>query len=181
MRIIIALALLMLVSCTDKKTEQRVQKIDSLLEIIDSLNTNLVKINIDSINQIYSNTSDIIDVYKKAGYKFRQKRLIQNMEYASSINKSCRKFIGKYSSFQKELSYSKHQLQTLKHDVDNQLLTDSLYDNYYSVEKNILEKLDKDFMISEEWMNEKIELYKLVADDMNQLKDTIQSLLPKEK
>ncbi len=181
MRILTILLLLTLISCTDKKTEIRVQKIDSLIGVIDSLNINLVKINIDSISHIYDNTNEIIKVYKKTTHRFKRNKLIKNMEYASAINKACRKFLSKYSSFQKELTYSKHQLEALRHDVDEKLLTDSLYNNYYLTEKSILEKLDSDFMQSEEWIDEKIELYKLVSGDMNQLKDTILSLQLKEK
>ena len=181
MKKVIFLVLVAFISCTDKKTEIKVQKIDSLLEVVDSLNNYLAKINIDSINQIYNNTGEIIEVYRNTTHRFKRNRLIQNMEYASSINKTCRKFISKYSSLQKELSYSKHQLETLKHDVDNSLLTDSLYKKYYTVEKSILDNLDKTFIHDKEWVNEKIELYKLVADDMNQLKDTILSLQKTEK
>ncbi len=50
--LIVILLLVATISCTDKKNDAKIKKIDSLITIVDSLNNALLQVNIDSINQI---------------------------------------------------------------------------------------------------------------------------------
>jgi len=171
--LLIVLLVVSTASCTNKKTEAKIQKIDSLIAISDSLNNELLKVNIDSINQIFNSTSEAISVFRKINSNCCLTKMLQNMEYASSINKGCGKFIGKYKSFQKELSYSNQQLKDLKKDTQNEQLNDSIFNEYFTIEKSILEKLHTDFSQSKEWVYKQMELYEIAKKDMNTIKDTL--------
>lgn len=174
--LIVILLLVATISCTDKKNDAKIQKIDSLITIVDSLNNALLRVNIDSINQIFNNTSDAISIFRKTNSNCCRAKILQNMEYASTINKSCGKYIGKYTSFQKELSYSSHQLQNLRKDTENKQLNDSIFYEYYSVEKSIIQKIHTDFTISKDWVYKQMELYEIAKEDINSIKDTLLSL-----
>ena len=156
----LSILLLIFVGCQSKSNIEKIKKIDSLIIVTEDLNKNILGVNIDSVNIVLSETSVILENLSKADSKYSTKQNLNTISAISNVNRTCKKFIGKYSVFQKELSFSEHQLINLKHDVENNKIADSLFQAYYKQENFVLGKLNADINRSVEWLNNELVVYK---------------------
>lgn len=172
----LSILLIFLVGCQSKSVQIKSQRIDSLLVIIDSLNKQIVDIDIDSINMILSETNEIVEVLSNTTTPGSVKRLFKSVSSAANINRTCRKFINKYSDFQKELTFTEHQLLNLKHDNEKNEISDSLFQVYYNQEKTILNELINNVNGSVGWLQQQLLLYNFIYNDLISTKDSIMEL-----
>lgn len=164
---------IVLVSCQNESIRKKSVRIDSLLVIVDSLNQQILAIDIDSVNTIFSGSGDLIEkisVLDKSG-----KEKVGNNELSSlvSVNRNCGRFIDMYSDFQNELTISEHQLITLQQDLEQKSLSDSLFHRYFGEEDTILSKLSSDIDHSINSLQYNISLYQKVCGELRAIIDSI--------
>ncbi len=158
----LSILLLIFVGCQSKINIEKLEKIDSLIIVAEDLNKKILEVNIDSVNIVLSKTGNILENLSNADSELSTKMNLNTISTISNINRTCKKFIGKYSDFQKELNFSEHQLINLKHDIEISEITDSLFQAYYKQENFVLGKLDADINRSIEWLNNELIVYKSI-------------------
>lgn len=154
------------VSCQDENIRIKSAKIDSLLFIVDSLNQQILAVDIDSVNTILSESGELIYKLSKNDALSAEKETVAHISLLVRINRFCGKFTDKYSNFQKELAMSEHQLMTLQQDLEQKSLNDSLYQKYFGEEEAILSKLNLAIVNSIELLQKDISLYQDVYDKL---------------
>ena len=99
---------------------------------------------------IQENTKDTID----------KQTAILLSDYSAS-RKSLRMFLENYSDALKELQYSKNQLFALKTDVENNLMAEDKFADYYSSESKSVEKLNELIQNTVQWYASAVKMYEV--------------------
>jgi hypothetical protein len=134
---IYALTLLLfysLISCSNKNVEKKLSKIDSLIKIIDSVSYNLKQINPDTIMKRWHTYQITMDTVSK---HFKDVRNDESWNYIcayNSVRKPFKTMALEYGSYRADIDSSLKQLDDLKHDVKEKLLTNENFDLYYANE-----------------------------------------------
>lgn len=167
--IILLIFIFLFISCSDKIKNDKLKQIDSLITQIDSLKSNLASIDIDSVNLIIDETEYIVQKFIKLKPEDQSKEEIKLFGYSGDIHKTCSRFMGAYNLTQKEILYSERQLNDLKHDIEYDLLKDSMFTVYYEMEKKIVSGLNTGFYLKFENFKDKLELHKIIDSDLSSM------------
>ena len=126
-----------LVSCTSKADQAKIQSIDTLLttlneaeEMLLSVDANLVNQKLEEINS----DADFLNTHLKD--TIDKATAIEISEYLR-YKKSLQFYKENYPEFVEAINTSKKQLNNLKADVENGLLTDEQFNTYYNNEMRI--------------------------------------------
>ena len=68
-------------------------------------------------------------------------------------------FLENYNDVMKELSYSKTQLYSMKTDIDNNLMPEDKFTDYYSSESKSVEKLQELVQNLVQWYDSALKMY----------------------
>jgi hypothetical protein len=169
----IAILGFVLVSCQSESIRINSARIDSLLVIVDSLNQQMLSIDIDSVNTILSGCGELIEKMSMRDKVGAEKVEMDDISSLAGIKKSISRFVDKYPGFQKELAITEHQLITLQQDLVQKNLNDSLFQKYLGEEDAILSKLSKDIDNNIDWLQQKLFLYQKVYDKLKFRNDSI--------
>ena len=129
-------------ACKSEETKKKIAQVDSLIVEIKTMNDKLLNINIDTINYVFDILSVNIEYLGQEGISFPDDSELKN-KFANygTIFKFLKKYLQRYNGLQKEIDFSKNHLAGLKRDVENKLLSDSIFFIYFNDEKRILNKL----------------------------------------
>lgn len=128
--------LLTLSSCTGKKIEKQVSKIDSLAIIIDSVDFKLKQICKDTIANRYHEYKKTIDSVAKHIKEIRNDESWKYICAYQEVRKPFKTMTLSYDIYRAEIDSSIKQLSTLKHDVKAKLISDTEFDAYFQNECN---------------------------------------------
>jgi hypothetical protein len=152
----IALLFVFLISCSGKKTEKQLTKIDSLEKIMASLNEELMEINKDTIenrHRIFKRTNDTIAKHIKELRNDESWKYICAYQY---VNEPFESMAMKYYQYKSEVDSSLKQLSDLKHDVKAKLLSNKEFDTFFQNESNsvkaVSEKVKEEIEMTEDQM-----------------------------
>jgi hypothetical protein len=137
----IALLLLFLISCSGKKIEKQVVKIDSLEKIMTSLAQELKEINKDTIENRYQTYKRTNDTLAKHIKELRNDESWKYICAYQNVNEPFESMTLKYYQYQSEIDSSIKQLTDLKHDIKAKLLSDKEFDVYFTNESNSVKSL----------------------------------------
>jgi hypothetical protein len=132
----ILLLLLFFISCSNKKVEMQILKIDSLARVIDSVDQKLKQINRDTIVNRYHAYQITIDTVSK---HFKEVRNDVSWKYICAfqeVRKPFKTMAFNYELFRAEIDSSIKQLNNLKHDVKEKLLSDKEFETFFQNERN---------------------------------------------
>jgi hypothetical protein len=132
----ITLILLFIISCSGKKVEQRVAKIDSLTKIIDSVDQKLTLINKDTVKNRYSTYKKTIDTIAKHMKELRTDESWKYICAYQEVRKPFKTLTFNYDIYKAEIDSSVRQLANLKHDIKAKLLSDKEFEIFFKNECN---------------------------------------------
>jgi len=139
--LILAFVLLALSSCHNAEKKQQIAKIDSLITIIDSTESNLEKMNIDTVRKKYS---AFRETNQRVIAHYQEYRNEENWKYMCAfqeVRKAFKVMVNKHKSYEQELKISREQLENLKHDVDESLLEEKEFKDYFAMESKSVHDL----------------------------------------
>jgi RNA binding exosome subunit len=173
------LASLIAFSCSRPLYTSQVREIDSLLIQVDSLAQYLSHFNIDSMQVVLEETREVNNQFRNFIPETNKNEFLQDVGHYGNIHRALNKFLTARNHFQKELSFTEEQLKSLRHDLEYELLADSLAEKYLREEKDILSRLAYNLKALGWQASEKMELYKQVYPRVTQYADSIQELSSK--
>ena len=121
-------------SCSNAVKEKQLAKIDSLMAIIDTASCNLNKINIDTVSKRYETYKA---TNKRVAEHYQKYRNEENWKYLCAYNnvrKPFKTMFLQYGTYKTELISSKKQLEDLKHDVANKLISEEEFHSFFIIE-----------------------------------------------
>ncbi len=139
--LIIATIILVLSACHNAEKKQQLAKIDSLMAILDSTDSNLEKMNIDTVRKKYSAFQE---TNKRIIVHYHEYRNDENWKYMCAfqeVRKAFKVMVNKHNSYEQELKISREQLDNLKHDVDKRLLDEKEFKDYFAIESKSVHDL----------------------------------------
>jgi hypothetical protein len=136
--IFIFFSILFWASCNSSSTDQQLKKIDSLNTVLKEVEIKLLSI-------------DTAEIYKYMAFNTKQLKYIQEnvkdtvdketaifLSDIYAVKRSFGKLIKKREELIEELVYAKMQLYDLKKDVENKIVADSLFSQYFESEKKAI-------------------------------------------
>lgn len=172
----LTISFLVFIGCNDAKYQQELNDIDSLITVVDSLHQKLIGLNIDTINILIDETEGSLSVLRAYTPDKNKQEYLTKISYCGSVNKQLGRFIGSYSHYQKELTMSGEQLKSLRFDVENNLLKDTMVQKYLNDEQRILSSLGLKFENSINNMNEKKQFYMEIRESILTYTDSIKTI-----
>ncbi len=147
---------------TKYKTE--ITEIDSCLTVVDSLQTMYDEIPFDSLDLMYSHVVNNEDVVRELYMVDTVNQdVARKLNDAKSVRKAFKAVSVEQSEFKTELQTSKMQLETLKKDIKEGVLTEEQIKQYLGQEKKALSSLELSLRGFYELQNrEKSRYYKVV-------------------
>lgn len=121
-------------SCNSAVKKKQIAKIDSLITIIDTTGSKLKTINKDTVTKKF-------EAYKKTNEKvaehYQKYRNEENWSYLcnyQNVRKPFKTMVLNYNSFNAELKSAREQLENLKHDVQEGLISKEEFNNFIILE-----------------------------------------------
>lgn len=173
--------LMSVLACRSSQERIYLSEINDNLNQIDSIQDILKALRVDSIQIVKDDCQEVLNILSNSDFQNNKSRILQQIDYAGDIYKSCKKFLPKYQHFQKEFSISGQQLESLKHDIEHGLIADSLATQYIENESYIISSLYEKFKLELKIISDSKKLYSLEKDKMHHLCDSIQSLSADKK
>jgi hypothetical protein len=130
----VLLLLSILISCTDKNVEKKLSKIDSLIKVIDSVSYKLKLINPDTIMKRYHTFQVTNDTISK---HFKELKNDESWKYIcayQNVRKPFKTMSFEYGTYMADIDSSIKQLNDLKHDVKEKLISGEEFALYYKNE-----------------------------------------------
>ncbi|MEI6852726.1 MAG: hypothetical protein WCL06_07765 [Bacteroidota bacterium] len=130
------LLLLLIISCNGKKVEKQIAKIDSLAKIMDSVDQKLKLINHDTIVNRYHTYQITLDTLSK---HFKEVKTDVSFKYLCAyqeVRKPFKTMSFSYGVYKTEIDSTIKQLNDLKHDVKEKLISDKEFETFFMNECN---------------------------------------------
>jgi len=121
-------------SCNNAVKKKQLAKIDSLITIIDTTGNKLNTINKDTVTKKYETYKQ---TNKKVAEHYQKYRNEENWNYLcnyQNVRKPFKTMVLNYNSFNADLKSAREQLENLKHDVQEGLISKEEFDNYFILE-----------------------------------------------
>ncbi|MDA3818849.1 MAG: hypothetical protein PF590_00025 [Candidatus Delongbacteria bacterium] len=173
---IILLVSVLFTSCHSKKEKEAMNKIVGLLQQNKEINQTLNGRFFDSVNAYHDSLAQM--------HEFFTSREIETFPESPELRQAfhqtsnAAKILGHYKSrhlekFNEKITTSTQQLEDLKHDIDNNLLEDSLIDNYLQKEDSAAQLLQKRAHELLDFTRQQLSVYSENKDEVNNLKTLI--------
>lgn len=140
---LIAISAMWATSCKPSITEQRLQKIDSLIVIVDSCELALKKIEYNKVVEYHNNAEAQLDFISKHYLDTIPAELGMFLSDYRADRKSLGRLKKSYDDQLNEINYSKEQLTDLRGVVEQKKLTDEEYTEFFSMENESVFMLKK--------------------------------------
>ena len=134
--------ILILSSCNGNQHADKLQKIDSLNMVLDKAELIFEEINIDSLRvlfPVFQNNSEEIKKY----YTKEDEEGWKVICRYTDMKKPFRNVVEYYDNIRTEINYSRQQLDSLQHDLQNNIITEDLAIKYLSDEEKAVGTLSK--------------------------------------
>ncbi len=163
-------------ACHNKKEKEAMNKIDGLIqqnkEIKQTLNSSFldsVNSYLDSLTQMHAFfTATEIEEFPE------EPELRQALHQTSNAEKILGHYKGRHlEEFNEKINTSSQQLKDLKHDIDNNLLEDSLMNKYLQKEDSAAQFLHKRAHELIDFTRQQLSVYEDKKDEINKLKSLI--------
>jgi len=137
-------AALMLFSCESAQYKEEVQELDQLIKQVEKSSTKLVQIDTsglaDKWQEYKDNVNTITGAYKENGDTIGRELAMILSDY-KQLKKPYSEFKDAYSAAMEELKFTKNQLVTLKHDLENNKLEPPVAEKMIQSEKMAAQKI----------------------------------------
>ena len=170
---VIVSILIILTACTRTYHADKLTKIDSRNMVLDKAELIFEEINIDSLRMLFpvfqNNSEEIKKYYTKEdeeGWKIICRY--------TDMKKPFRNVVEYYDNIRAELNYSRQQLDSLQHDLQNNIITEELAIKYLSDEEKAVGTLNK--MISNDLSTSKV-----VMHDFDSLNTLVEKIVGEQK
>jgi hypothetical protein len=130
------LLLFFFTACSNKKIEQQVVKIDSLAKVMDSVDIKLKQINRDTIMNRYHTYQITLDTVSK---HFKEVKNDVSFKYICAyqeVRKPFKTMSYNYDIYKAEIDSSVKQLNDLRHDIKEKLISDKEFQTFFKNECN---------------------------------------------
>lgn len=158
-----------LTACTGNHHNDKFAKIDSLNMVLDETVLIFEEMNIDSISMLFSVFQDNSEKIKEYYTKEDEEGWEIICRY-TDLKKPFRNVVEYNDNIRKELNYSRQQLDSLKYDLRNNILTEELVIRYLSEEEKAIGTLHK--MISNNLSTSKI-----IIEDFDSLNTLVEEII----
>jgi hypothetical protein len=128
--------IVLLISCSGKKIEKRVLKIDSLAKVMDSVDQKLKQISKDTIANRYHTYQRTLDSVAKYIKEIRNDESWKFICAYQEVRKPFKTMTINYDLYRAEIDSTIKQLLNLKHDVEQKLISDKEFDAFIQNESN---------------------------------------------
>ncbi len=164
------IVLLLTTSCKHKDTTQyKLAQIDSLTLILDKTELMLTELNDDSIKAMMNDTHLMHDVLSSVG-KAKLKALeLSDNNQLDSIDKQFKEYVEIHSKTLEEFKYSRKQLTDLKYDLEQHIVNEKKFDEYYQTENTSVNNLFNIVSSSLDKVKQNIEKYKLINPEIKKI------------
>ncbi|MGC9331899.1 MAG: hypothetical protein ACP5DZ_08500 [Bacteroidales bacterium] len=174
--IIILCVSVLFTSCHSKKEKEAMNKIDALLQQNKELKQTLNGSFLDSVNAYHDSLVQMHEFFKAA--KIETFPESPELRQAFHQTTNAEKILGHYKSrhmekFNENITTSTRQLENLKHDIDNNLLEDSLIDNYLQKEDSVARFLQERAHELIDFTRQQLPVYSENKDQIDKLKTLI--------
>jgi len=155
-----------LLSCNTINREALI-KTDSLLTVINSIDTLIAVYELDSTQERYKNMQKEVEFFGMYLMNFPENREQRDdvAEYANSA-KGFKRFFNNLKTYQSNIQFSRKQIETLNADINNGTLTDEEIEKYLSEEIKAVSELHN--MVSES-----VEKYNMLCSVYNKCKPSV--------
>jgi hypothetical protein len=161
-------------ACKSSHTAERIQTIDSLLAENENLTLQFHAINRDSVKKVFASVKSATDLFQQKLMDLpKNEKVRQDLNRHGAIFKGIRRFMKDDGRIDTDLSYSKSQLQSLKADVTNELLTDEQYSKYIKDERTELNLLSEDIKSQVLKINDELSAFESVRGNIEYLVDSL--------
>jgi len=135
---------IVILSCKPNPYKEEVKSLEQLITEIEKSSTKLVKIDTAGLSQKWEdykkNVNTITDTYKENGDTIGRELALILSDYRQ-LKKPYSEFKEAYTSAMNELRFTKNQLVTLKHDLENNILEPPVAKKMVESEKMAAEKI----------------------------------------
>jgi hypothetical protein len=149
----IVFLLLFLFSCSGKKIEKQIVKIDSLEKILGSVKQELKEINKDTIENRYHTFKRTNDTIVKHMKELRNDESWKYICAYQTVNEPFESMAQNYYQYMSRVDSSLKQLGDLKHDVKAKLLSDKEFESFFKNESrsvnSLFEKVHEEIEVAE--------------------------------
>ncbi|HNW71193.1 MAG TPA: hypothetical protein PKI01_12365 [Bacteroidales bacterium] len=121
-------------SCNQAVKKNQLARIDSLITIIDTTTSHLNAINRDTVARKYKAYQE---TNKKVAEHYQKYRNEENWGYVcnyQNVRKPFKTMVFNYNSFKADLKSAREQLENLKHDVQEGLISEEEFNNFFTLE-----------------------------------------------
>ncbi len=139
---LIIATVLILASCTENQNTDKIEKVDSLSMVLDETELMFKEINIDSLRQLFEIYQYNTDEIKKSYSKEDEEGWKIVCRY-NDMKKPFRNLVEYYDNISSELNFSRQQLDSLKQDLQNNLITEERAEEYIIEEEKAIGYLHK--------------------------------------
>ena len=173
--IIVLVSVAFFYSCMNKETKVKIDKIDSLLTQVDSLNLELKKVKIDSLKLVYSVTKKNIDFFRSTKFDMPEdKSFMKDFGAYGLVDKNLKRLLKNYKKMSEEIEYSQNQLINLRHDIKKELLTNHDTINRYILdEETALNDIRLKLLPKIKLLNRQLNLYNKVHKSVEDFKKSL--------
>ncbi|MEA3448175.1 MAG: hypothetical protein U9Q98_06965 [Bacteroidota bacterium] len=172
---IVFLSILML-GCHNKKEKEAMNKIDGLLQQNKEIEQTMNGSFLDSVSAYHDSLAEMHEFFTSGEIEtFPESPELRQAFHQTS---NAEKILGHYKSrhlekFNEKITTSTQQLEDLKHDIDNNLLEDSLIDNYLQKEDSVARFLYKRAHELIDFTRQQLPVYGENKDEIDKLKTLI--------
>jgi DNA polymerase I-like protein with 3'-5' exonuclease and polymerase domains len=146
-------------ACKNNKHVKEIKAVDSLYTVIDSIEKTLASIDTNNIRLTYKTYSENINLLKKNFKDKKEDSVWSVMTTYGIIKKPLKSFINDYPDFYSEIEYSRHQLDSLKIDINAGNIKDDKIAEYTKTESEAVYNLKQQVEISVSTAKERLKLY----------------------
>ena len=155
----IFLGFVLFISCGRKNNSDQLQKIDSLIVVLDELEKKIQTIDTAKIGEIYRVcNADLVFIQKNYKDTMDRELAIFLSDY-HALKKSSTRLMESIVDQDYEIGYSKNQLKNLKLDLNNDLYNEDLFAEYFNSEQSAIEKMDETIQNTISWYQNAIQMF----------------------
>lgn len=167
-------------ACKPKHVQNTVKSIDSLLVIVNGLDQYLVQNNSDTIKFLAKFTKNDTDIFKSKLFDFPEDEELRKVfSNYTTIAKVFKRLSTNHRNIQRSIVLSQSQLENLKHDISNGLISskDSIQ-IYYNKEAEAVRKLEMETKSFVERLNLNVDYFFEINPKLDEFKNEVKEFFP---
>ena len=142
--ILLAFIPLSICSCDNINIKKELKAIDSLNQVIGKADIKIKDIDVEKVKKCQEEVIANLNIIEEYYQDTLPRELIKLLSDYNSIKKPLKRFLDNKEYYDKEIVYSKKQLQNLKQDIEKRLITKEQFQEYYSTEMKAVSDLERD-------------------------------------